>query len=71
MDKHHIQRMTPGGVGEIVFETAIEINQPANTSQDHITAILPLNATGRFYLQATLFNSLGQTLAESSYPFSK
>jgi hypothetical protein len=106
-ENHRIQRMMPGGVGEIVFETAIEIiqpirlpglrprvcsglilsgalnldlkiggwrrrtHQPANTSQDHLTTIGPLNDTGTFHLQETLSNSLAQPLAESSYSFSR
>jgi len=56
-------------LAEILFETDIPIDQPANITQDYISNIGTLNATGKFYLQAVLVNNLGQTLAQASYPF--
>jgi DNA-binding beta-propeller fold protein YncE len=67
---HRIQRMLPvGGGAEILFETTLPINQPANTTQDYTTNIGTLNTTGKLYLEAELKNSLGQTIATSEYLF--
>jgi tripartite motif-containing protein 71 len=62
---NRIQKMNPS----TFFEGLLPINQTANTAQDYITNIGTLNATGKLYLQAALTNSLGQVIAESSYPF--
>lgn len=62
---YSIQELVP----EILFETAIPINQPGNITQDHTASIETLSVGGPLYLQATLFNSLGQTIGQASYPF--
>lgn len=62
---HRIQKLA----AETLFETTFPVNQSANTTRDYITGIGVLNATGKFHLHATLINSLGQTLAQSSYLF--
>src|SRR3990172_8140184 len=65
-----IQRMAPtGGSAETLFETTLHINQPDNASQDYITNIGALNTAGKFFLQAELKNSLGQTVSKAEYPF--
>ncbi len=67
-ENYRIQRMIEGGI-ETLFETAIPITQPANTTQDYTTNIGTLNAIGKLYLNAELKNSLGQTIATAEYPF--
>jgi len=65
-----IQRIpVEGAVVQKIFETSYPINQLANTTQDFSTEIGLLNATGKFSLEATLTNNLGQTLSKSVYPF--
>lgn len=54
---------------ETLFEDFLPISQPANISQDYPTDIGTLNVTGKLYLQATLKNSLGQSIGTSEYPF--
>jgi hypothetical protein len=56
---------------ETFLQTTILKGQPGNTSRDYVTAIGRLSGTGQFHLQAILFNSLGQTLAQSTYSFSQ
>ncbi|MBI5561715.1 MAG: FG-GAP repeat protein, partial [Deltaproteobacteria bacterium] len=65
---NRIQRMSVAG-SEILFSANIPVNQLANTLQDYAIDAGIINATGKLYLEATLTNSLGQTVATSSYPF--
>ena len=64
-----ILRMMDRDIAQTLFETTLPINQSANATQDYTAYIGPLNTTGKLYLQATLMNSLGQIIAQSSYPF--
>ena len=52
-----------------LFEATVPIEQAAGTGKDVTTGIGTLNTTGKLYLQTTLTNSLGQTIAEDRYPF--
>lgn len=69
-DNGQIQRMAPfsGGL-DTIFESNTPIIQSANNTLDYITNIGDLNASGKFYLESTLKNSLGQLIASSEYPF--
>ena len=62
---YSIQELVP----EILFETTVPINQPGNTTQDHTANIETLSVAGPLYLQASLFNSLGQIIGQDNYPF--
>jgi tripartite motif-containing protein 71 len=64
-DNDRVQRY----ISETLFETTLPINQPAGTSQEYLTDIGTLNAAGKLLLDATLLNSLGQTIAHAGYPF--
>jgi streptogramin lyase len=52
-----------------LFDNTVSITQAANASQNYSRGAGVLNDTGKFYLDATLKNSLGQTLVQSEYPF--
>jgi len=69
--KHHqIQKMTSTINNiETIITTSIPIVQSADTMQEYISSIGAVNEPGKFYLQATLKNSLGQTLAQALHPF--
>lgn len=60
---HRIERYIP----ETLFETALPIDQQANTSQEYTTNIPNLNVTGKLYLETILANKLGQTVARAGY----
>lgn len=66
---HRIQKMSGARDTEILFTTTIPVIQPVNSIQDYTTAAGAINVTGKLYLQATLKNSLGETIAASEYPF--
>lgn len=68
-DTHRIQRMTGSGERQVLFASAIPVTQAGNTTQNYPVNIGALNASGKLYLEATLKNSLGQTVAASTYPF--
>jgi len=65
-----IQRMpaSSSSSGKI-FEATLPITQSALTSHDYINPVGKINATGKFYLEATLANGMGQVLAKEVYPF--
>ncbi len=54
---------------EALFRSNIPVNQPAGVSRQYFTDVGNLNVSGKFYLEATLINSLGQRVAQSTYPF--
>ncbi len=64
-----IQGMIYEAVAQTLFETSLPINQGTNTTQEYTTGIGTLDVTGKLYLEATLYNGLGQTVAQSGYPF--
>ncbi len=68
---NRIQRMLPFSIGgsESIFETTIPINQEPNSNNDYTINIGSLNTLGKLYLETTLKNNLGQTIARSGYPF--
>ena len=65
---HRVQKMDQSS-SERLFKTDIPITQAADTTQEYVTEINNLNATGKLYYEATLKNSLGQTVANAEYPF--
>ncbi len=68
---HRLQRMEVFSSGsETLFQTTVPIAQPADTSRDYVTDVGVLNAVGKLYLEASLKNNIGQTIAASEYPFS-
>jgi tripartite motif-containing protein 71 len=66
---HRIQKKIGENTPQTFLEATLSINQSASTNQDYSTNIGALGVTGKLYLQATLTNSLGQTLGQSSYSF--
>ena len=65
-----VQKMTTLAEGsETLFETSIPISQSAGATLDYTTDVGILNALGKLYLDATLKNSVGQTIANAEYPF--
>ena len=69
---NRIQKMSSpqDGGQESLFETEMPVMQPTGMSVDYPTDIGALNFNGKLYLEATLKNSLGQTVATAEYPFS-
>jgi hypothetical protein len=65
IDGSRIQKMIP----ETLFEVSLPVDQPPNTVKDYFTNIGTLKATGKLYLQGTLWNSLGELIAQAIYPF--
>ncbi|TFG93119.1 MAG: hypothetical protein E4H15_02070, partial [Syntrophobacterales bacterium] len=65
---NHIQKLGNSSV-ETFFTATIPIIQPANTTHGYTNDIGALGSTGKFFLEATLTNSLGQRLGRSTYPF--
>ncbi len=66
---NRIQKMLVLNTVETLFDTTLPVAQDMNTVQEYQAAIGSLNTTGKFYLQATLNNSLGQTMEQNLYPF--
>jgi hypothetical protein len=66
---HRIQKMTGEDMIQTIYDATLPVYQTANSTQDYTANIGPLDVTAKFNLQATLTNSLGQTITQSSYPF--
>ena len=67
-NRHRIRKLTPLGTEEI-FRRSTALSQPGNTNQQYNTDLGTITASGKLYCEATLKNSLGQTLSKSLYPF--
>ncbi len=68
-DNQRIQKMGTSYWGIFNTVSIISVTQAANTSQTYSANAGIVNTSGKFYLDATLKNTYGQTIAESAYPF--
>ena len=66
--RHRICRLTPLGT-DVVFQKSFSLSQPGNTNQQYNNTIGAITRCGTHYCEATLKNSLGQTISKSFYPF--
>jgi uncharacterized membrane protein/streptogramin lyase len=67
-NRSRIRKLTPLGTEEI-FRKNSPLSQSGNTHQQYNNDLGVITTYGKFYCDATLKNSLGQTVSKSMYPF--